>query len=193
MKFDRRSLFAVDRPSLLAGVRITTSALVPLIVGQLLGQSPLALLVAMGGLNVATSDTGGFFRLQILSLLATTVGITVAAFLGTLAGNTPWGAMLVTLAATPVVGLAGAFGNTVSRSSPRQADLMIVAGTVSIKMGPRLRLLWEQMPEPNGSSAWANAPTRAASSTIVIIQCRASIRLCRWMSMCLAALRVRRR
>ena len=25
---------------------------------------------------------------------------------------------------------------------------MIVAGTVSVKMGPRLRLLWEQMPDP---------------------------------------------
>src|SRR5438270_9120187 len=38
------------------------------------------------------------------------------------------------------------FGSGVFRSSPRQADLMIVAGTVSVKMGPRLRLLWEQMP-----------------------------------------------
>jgi uncharacterized membrane protein YccC len=129
MKFDRRSLFAVDRPSLLAGVRIATSALVPLIVGQLLGQSTFALLVAMGGLNVAASDTGGFFRLQILSLLATTVGITVAAFLGTLAGNTPWGAMLVTLAAALVVGLAGAFGNTVSRASfPVLMALLIMLG-----------------------------------------------------------------
>lgn len=40
------------------------------------------------------------------------------------------------------------FGSEVFRSSPRQADLMIVAGTVSVKMGPRLRLLWEQMPAP---------------------------------------------
>ena len=40
------------------------------------------------------------------------------------------------------------FSSEAFRSSPRQADLMIVSGTVSIKTGPRLRLLWEQMPEP---------------------------------------------
>src|SRR6266403_1155836 len=40
------------------------------------------------------------------------------------------------------------FGSEVFRSSPRLAELMLVAGTVSVKMGPRLRLLWKQLPPP---------------------------------------------
>ena len=40
------------------------------------------------------------------------------------------------------------FGMEVMRSSPRQADLMIVAGRVSINMAPVLRQLYEQMPNP---------------------------------------------
>ena len=40
------------------------------------------------------------------------------------------------------------FGAGAFRPSPRQADLMIVAGTVTYKMGSRLKRLFNQMPEP---------------------------------------------
>ena len=45
------------------------------------------------------------------------------------------------------------FGMEVFRASPRQADLMIVAGRVSQKMAPVLRQIYDQMPEPSGCSS----------------------------------------
>ena len=40
------------------------------------------------------------------------------------------------------------FGMEVMRPSPRQADLMIVAGRLSVRMAPIIRQLYDQMPNP---------------------------------------------
>ena len=40
------------------------------------------------------------------------------------------------------------FGSEVFRDSPRQADLFILAGTITERMAPAIQMLWEQMPGP---------------------------------------------
>ncbi|MBI5083772.1 MAG: NADH-quinone oxidoreductase subunit B [Acidobacteria bacterium] len=55
------------------------------------------------------------------------------------------------------------YGSEVFRPSPRQSDLMIVAGTVTLKMAPVLKRIYDQMPEPKwvlsmGACASAGGP-----------------------------------
>lgn len=48
------------------------------------------------------------------------------------------------------------YGYEVVRAVPRQADLLTIAGPVTIKMRPVLQRVWEQMPEPKWVIAMGN-------------------------------------
>jgi NADH-quinone oxidoreductase subunit B len=52
------------------------------------------------------------------------------------------------------------FGAEVMRFSPRQSDVMIVAGTVTYKMALAVKRIWDQMPEPK----WCIAMGACAST-----------------------------
>jgi len=58
------------------------------------------------------------------------------------------------------------------RASPRQADVMIVAGTVNRKMAPSVRRLYDQMPDPKwvvamGACACTGGPFREYPNVVL--------------------------
>jgi NADH-quinone oxidoreductase subunit B len=62
------------------------------------------------------------------------------------------------------------FGGEAFRAAPGRSDLLIVAGTVSEKMAPLIRRLWDEMPDPKwaialGSCAACGGPYRTYAVT----------------------------
>ena len=61
------------------------------------------------------------------------------------------------------------------RASPRQSDLMIVAGTLTNKMAPALRKVYDQMPEPRYVISMGPVPMVAGTTITAIRWCAAVI------------------
>ena len=84
------------------------------------------------------------------------------------------------------------FGFEVTRNSPRQADLIMCAGTITHKMAPALKRLYDEMAEPKYVVAVGGCASVAVPSSRVIMWFRALRRLFLWMCSSLAVLRVPR-
>jgi len=81
----------------------------------------------------------------------------------------------------------------VFRPSPRQSDVMIVAGTLVNKMAPALRKVYDQMPDPKWVISMGSCAKAVVTTTTPILWCAAVIAWCRWTSMSRAARRPPRR
>lgn len=85
-----RSAFSLSRQDALAGGRIATIALLPLIFGSLTGRAELGLMGYLGGLYACMADVGGAYQTRALSMGYAAVFTALAAFLSTLAGSVVW-------------------------------------------------------------------------------------------------------
>ena len=75
------------------------------------------------------------------------------------------------------------------RSSPRQCDVMIIAGTLVNKMAPALRKVYDQMPEPRYVISMAHARTAVATTITLIRWCAVATGLFQSISTCPAVRR----
>lgn len=85
------------------------------------------------------------------------------------------------------------FGFEVARASPRQADFIMVAGTITHKMAPVLKRLYDQMADPKYVIAVGAAPSAADPSRSPTTWSRASTKSCPSTSTSRAARPVPRR
>jgi len=106
-----------------------------------------------------TVDQGGNFEHPLYQVLLQAPGLTVATV--ALDHVLTWGmtnALWIFPMATSCCGIelmATAASRvdidrmgSIVRATPRQADVMVVAGTITVKMAPRVKKVWDQMPEP---------------------------------------------
>lgn len=105
------------KSSVATGVRTTAAVLVPLVIGQLAGDTTLAMMVGIGGLNVSLADIGGPYRMKAITMGVATISLATAAYLGTVVGRSMWLSLPLMFLLASAAGLAGLYGNAAAKVS----------------------------------------------------------------------------
>lgn len=123
-----RQLFrlAPGRPAFGAGLRLAIVLSVPVAVGSAIGQLDKALVISLGGLNVLLADPGGAPSTRCKTLSVTTVLVSVAIALGTIAGLRLWTAVLLMFVVAVASGLANLYGHVAATVGLLVSILFIV-------------------------------------------------------------------
>jgi uncharacterized membrane protein YccC len=92
------------------GLRLAAAMVVPLAAGVTAGQPTAGLLVGVGAFVVASTDTGGPYRPRAVTMIAATLGVTAAYFLGAVTAAPRWLSVLLfvtVLAGSALIGTMG--------------------------------------------------------------------------------------
>jgi uncharacterized membrane protein YccC len=105
------------KSSVATGMRTTAATVVPLVIGQLAGDTALGMLAGIGGLNVSLSDIGGPYRTKAVTMGVATLSLAAAAYLGTVVGRSLWLSLPMMFLLAGGAGLAGLYGNAAAKVS----------------------------------------------------------------------------
>jgi NADH-quinone oxidoreductase subunit B len=146
---------AVPQPSMAEADRVLTGGTPPIVIPDAAGDDPI-----LAEFGMEEHPQGGFHGL--LEVIPTRADIV----LDLIRANSLW-PLLSGLSCCAIEMMSTAtskndidrFGMFPFRASPRQADVLIVAGTLTTKMAGPLVRLWEQMPEPKWCVAMGTCTT----------------------------------
>jgi uncharacterized membrane protein YccC len=108
------SAVASGTPAWGRGLRLATAMIVPLAAGVIGGQPTTGLLIGVGGFVVASTDTGAPYRTRATTMIAATLGVTTAFFLGAVTAAPRWLSVLLFVAVLVGSALTGTVGPRVA-------------------------------------------------------------------------------
>jgi uncharacterized membrane protein YccC len=106
-----RDIFNFSRADLFKSLQITFAVMMPIIIAQIVGQPELGIICFLAALYAILADVGGAYRARALSMGIATIWMALGSLIATLAGTTPWLAILVVVLWSFGGGMMAVYGN----------------------------------------------------------------------------------